>query len=94
MPQTLLDTDTLTLLQKQHPQVVLQAALHVRQYGQLILSELGLRRSDARAESNWRDDSTQATLSSFVSPIAFCLSITMQPSLRLTSGLISNGAAC
>jgi len=40
MTRTLLDTDTLTLFHKRHPQVVRQAALHVRQYGHLIFSEL------------------------------------------------------
>ena len=37
---TLLDTDTLTLFHKRHPQVIRNAALHVRQFGYLIFSEL------------------------------------------------------
>lgn len=40
MTPTLLDTDTLTLFHKRHPQVIGKAALHVKTYGQLILSEL------------------------------------------------------
>jgi tRNA(fMet)-specific endonuclease VapC len=35
----LLDSDTLTLLHKGHPRVNANAALHIRQFGQLILSE-------------------------------------------------------
>jgi len=40
MTQALLDTDTLTLFDKRHPQVIRHAALHVRRYGHLIFSEL------------------------------------------------------
>ncbi len=40
MTRTLLDTDTLTLLHKRHPQVIINAALHVKQFGHLIFSEL------------------------------------------------------
>jgi hypothetical protein len=40
MTPTLLDTDTLTLFHKRHLQVINKAALHVKTFGQLILSEL------------------------------------------------------
>ena len=40
MTQALLDTDTLSLLNKRHPQIVRQAARQVRQYGHLTFSEL------------------------------------------------------
>ncbi|HLG16733.1 MAG TPA: PIN domain-containing protein [Blastocatellia bacterium] len=40
MTQTLLDTDTLTLLHKRHSQVIRHSASHVRQFGCLIFSEL------------------------------------------------------
>ena len=39
MTPALLDTDILTLLHKRHPQVSLNAALYLRQFGQLNLSE-------------------------------------------------------
>jgi tRNA(fMet)-specific endonuclease VapC len=39
MPQTLMDTDTLTLFHKRHPQVRRHAARHVRQFGRLIITE-------------------------------------------------------
>lgn len=40
MTSTLLDTDTLTLFHKRHPHVIRNSALHVKQFGHLILSEL------------------------------------------------------
>ena len=40
MNPTLLDTDTLTLFHKKHPQVILNSAMHVKMFGQLILSDL------------------------------------------------------
>lgn len=40
MTPTLLDTDTLTLLHKRHPQVIRISAQHVRAFGRLIFSEL------------------------------------------------------
>lgn len=40
MTPTLLDTDTLTLFHKKHPQVISRSAMHVKTFGQLILSEL------------------------------------------------------
>lgn len=39
MSLTLLDTDTLTLFQKRHPQVRHHAARYVHQFGQLLISE-------------------------------------------------------
>lgn len=57
MTPTLLDTDTLTLFHKRHPQVIGKAALHVKTFGQLILSELsyyevtrGLKAAGATAQ--------------------------------------------
>jgi predicted nucleic acid-binding protein len=40
MTPTLLDTDTLTLWFKRHPQVELNAALYVERFGQLVISDL------------------------------------------------------
>jgi tRNA(fMet)-specific endonuclease VapC len=40
MTQGLLDTDTLSLLNKRHPQIVRHAMRQVRQYGHLTFSEL------------------------------------------------------
>ena len=39
MTPTLLDTDTLTLLHKHHPQVSLNAATYISQFKQLTLTE-------------------------------------------------------
>jgi len=39
MSAILLDTDTLTLFHKRHPQVIGNAALYVKQFGHLMLSE-------------------------------------------------------
>ena len=39
MTPTLLDTDTLTLLHKHHPQVSLNAAAYISQFKQLTLTE-------------------------------------------------------
>lgn len=39
MIPSLLDTDTLSLLHKRHPQVSLNAALYIKQFGQLQFSE-------------------------------------------------------
>ena len=40
MTPALLDTDTLTLWFKRHPQVELNAALYVEQFGHLVISDL------------------------------------------------------
>jgi predicted nucleic acid-binding protein len=40
MTPTLLDTDTLTLWFKRHPQVELNAALYAERFGQLVISDL------------------------------------------------------
>jgi hypothetical protein len=40
MTPALLDTDTLTLWFKRHPQVELNAALYTAQFGQLVISDL------------------------------------------------------
>jgi tRNA(fMet)-specific endonuclease VapC len=40
MTPTLLDTDTLTLWFKRHPQVELNAALYTGQFGRLVITEL------------------------------------------------------
>lgn len=40
MPEALLDTDTLSLLRRRHPQVVAHARAYLRQYGRLTFSEL------------------------------------------------------
>src|SRR5262245_41815834 len=54
---TLLDTDTLTLLHKHHPQVSLNAAAYISQFKQLILTEFsyyeitrGLKAAGATAQ--------------------------------------------
>jgi len=40
MPEALLDTDTLSLYRRSHPQVTAHAAAYIRQHGQLTLSEI------------------------------------------------------
>lgn len=40
MPEALLDTDTLSLLRRRHPQVVAHARTYLRQYGRLTFSQL------------------------------------------------------
>ena len=40
MPESLLDTDTLSLYRRSHPRVSAQVAAYIRQYGQLIFTEL------------------------------------------------------
>lgn len=40
MPESLLDTDTLSLYRRSHPRVLAQAAAYMRQYGQLVFTEL------------------------------------------------------
>lgn len=40
MPETLLDTDTLSLLRRRHPQVAANARHYLRQYRRLTFSEL------------------------------------------------------
>lgn len=40
MPEALLDTDTLSLLRRRHPQVVAHARVYLQRYGQLTFSEL------------------------------------------------------
>jgi len=40
MPEALLDTDTLSLLRRRHPQVVTHARAYLRRYGKLTFSEL------------------------------------------------------
>lgn len=39
MISALLDTDTLTLLHKRHPQVSVNAVIYIKQFGELIFSE-------------------------------------------------------
>jgi predicted nucleic acid-binding protein len=57
MTPALLDTDTLTLFHKRHPQVIRHAALYVREFGHLTISELsyyevtrGLKAAGATAQ--------------------------------------------
>jgi tRNA(fMet)-specific endonuclease VapC len=40
IPEALLDTDTLSLYRRAHPQVTAHAAAYIRQYGQLMFTEL------------------------------------------------------
>ena len=40
MPASLLDTDILSLYRRSHPRVSAQAAAYMRQYGQLVFTEL------------------------------------------------------
>ena len=40
MPEALLDTDTLSLYRRSHPQVTAHAAAYMRQHGQLMFSEI------------------------------------------------------
>lgn len=40
MPESLLDTDILSLYRRSHPRVTAQAAAYMRQYGQLVFTEL------------------------------------------------------
>jgi tRNA(fMet)-specific endonuclease VapC len=40
MPEALLDTDTLSLLRRRHPQVIVHARAYLHRYGRLTFSEL------------------------------------------------------